>query len=137
MSSTGVSAWLATILGPIFAPIMSSPYIFVPCLCVITFVLRYAIVSQTCMLTMMIAIFGPLMEAHGMSMFILVFVEWLCGTYWNTTYGNPSVVGFVQMTGEHCITDFKCAQKASYAYMVITIIAMTASVPLWHALGMC
>lgn len=23
-----------------------------------------------------------------MSMFILVFVEWLCGTYWNTAYGN-------------------------------------------------
>lgn len=98
MNTTGVSAWLASLLGPIFAPIMSSPYIFVPCLCIITFALRYVIVSQTCMLTMMIAIFGPLMEAHGMSMFILVFVEWLCGTYWNTAYGNPSVVGFIKMT---------------------------------------
>ena len=65
MNTTGVSAWLASLLGPIFAPIMSSPYIFVPCLCIITFALRYVIVSQTCMLTMMIAIFGPLMEAHG------------------------------------------------------------------------
>jgi len=71
MNTTGVSAWLASLLGPIFAPIMSSPYIFVPCLCIITFALRYVIVSQTCMLTMMIAIFGPLMEAHGMSMFIM------------------------------------------------------------------
>lgn len=60
MNTTGVSAWLASLLGPIFAPIMSSPYIFVPCLCIITFALRYVIVSQTCMLTMMIAIFGPL-----------------------------------------------------------------------------
>ena len=137
MQSTGTSAWLASILGPIFAPIMSSPYIFVPCLCIITFALRYLIVSQTCMLTMMIAIFGPLMEQNGMSMFILVFVEWLCGTYWNTTYCNPSVVGFVKMTGENCLTEFGEAQKASYAYMIMTVIAMTASVPLWHALGMC
>lgn len=136
MNTTGVSAWLASLLGPIFAPIMSSPYIFVPCLCIITFALRYVIVSQTCMLTMMIAIFGPLMEAHGMSMFILVFVEWLCGTYWNTAYGNPSVVGFIKMTGDKCV-DYPCAQKASYAYMVITIIAMLASVPLWQAIGLC
>ena len=102
----------------------------------ITFALRYVIVSQTCMLTMMIAIFGPLMEAHGMSMFILVFVEWLCGTYWNTAYGNPSVVGFIKMTGDKCV-DYPCAQKASYAYMVMTIIAMVASVPLWQAVGLC
>ena len=136
MNTTGVSAWLASLLGPIFAPIMSSPYIFVPCLCIITFALRYVIVSQTCMLTMMIAIFGPLMEAHGMSMFILVFVEWLCGTYWNTAYGNPSVVGFIKMTGDKCV-DYPCAQKASYAYMVMTIIAMVASVPLWQAIGLC
>lgn len=136
MQTTGVSTWLATLLGPLFAPIMTSPYIFVPCLCIITFILRYAIVSQTCMLTMMIAIFGPLMEQHGMSMFVLVFVEWLSGAYWNTDYGNPSVVGFVKMTGDKCV-DYPTAQKASYAYMVMTLVAMTASVPLWQAIGMC
>lgn len=117
MNTTGVSAWLASLLGPIFAPIMSSPYIFVPCLCIITFALRYVIVSQTCMLTMMIAIFGPLMEAHGMSMFILVFVEWLCGTYWNTAYGNPSVVGFIKMTGDKCV-DYKC-RDGRYIYVFV------------------
>ena len=84
---------------------------------------------------MMLALFGPLMQEHGMSLFVLVFVEWLCGTYWNTTYGNPAVVGFVKMTGEKSI-DFAGAQKASYAYMVMNLIAMTASVPLWQALGM-
>lgn len=136
MASTGVSAWIASLLGPIFAPIMSSPWIFVPCLCVITFALRYLIVSQTCMLTMMIAIFGPLMETHGMSLFILVFVEWLCGTYWNTTYGNPAVVGFIKMTGDNCI-DYPCAQKASYAYMAMTVVAMMASIPLWQVIGLC
>jgi DASS family divalent anion:Na+ symporter len=136
MGSTGVSAWIASLLGPIFSPIMSSPYIFVPSLCIITFVLRYAIVSQTCMLTMMIAIFGPLAQEHGISMFIIVFVEWLSGTYWNTAYSNPPVAGFVKMTGEKGL-DFPTAQKASYAYMVMTIIAMTASVPLWQAIGLC
>lgn len=71
-----------------------------------------------------------------LDLFKLVFVEWLCGTYWNTAYGNPSVVGFIKMTGDKCV-DYPCAQKASYAYMVITIIAMLASVPLWQAIGLC
>lgn len=136
MSSTGVSAWLTALLGPIFAPIMSSPYIFVPCLCIITFVLRYFIVSQTGMLTMVVAIFGPLAEQAGISMFVVVFVEWLCGSYWNTNYTNPSVLGFIKMTGDKCV-DYPCAQKASYAYMIMSLIAMTASVPLWQAIGYC
>ena len=134
MSTTGVSAWLSAILGPIFAPIMSSPYIFVPALCVITFALRYVIVSQTCGLTIMIAIFGPLMEAHGMSMFILVFVYWMMSSAWNTNYMSPPVLGFVKMAG--CM-DYPCAQKASYAYTVMTLIAMTVSVPLWQVIGLC
>ena len=49
---------------------------------------------------------------------------------------TPSVVGFIKMTGDKCV-DYPCAQKASYAYMVITIIAMLASVPLWQAIGFC
>lgn len=136
MSSTGVSDWLAALLGPLFAPLMSSPYIFVPCLCIITYILRYAVVSQTCSLTIMMAVFGPLMNAHGMSMFILVFVEWMSSSYWNTAYSSPAVVGFIKLTGDKCI-DYPCAQKASYAYMILNLIAMTASVPFWRMLGMC
>lgn len=136
MQTTGVSVWLASLLSGIFAPIMSSPYIFVPCLCIIVYILRYAVVSQTCMLTITVAVFGPLLAEHGISLFVLVFVEWLCGTYWNTSYGNPAVVGFVRLTGENKIS-FKGAREASYAYMVINLIAMTASVPLWHSLALC
>ena len=85
---------------------------------------------------MVVAIFGPLAEQAGISMFVVVFVEWLCGSYWNTNYTNPSVLGFIKMTGDKCV-DYPCAQKASYAYMVMSLIAMTASVPLWQMIGYC
>ena len=136
MTSTGAGDWISSIVGPILSPIMVNPYVFVICLCLITFVGRYFIVNRSGMLAMMIAIFGPLMEAHGMSMFILVFVHYMAGATWNMPYTTPLVMGFLKITGEDCI-DFDCAKKASYAYMVMTLIAMTASVPLWHALGMC
>ncbi len=136
MQSTGVSSWFASILGPVLAPVMVNPYIFVLAICLITYALRYVVVSQTCMLTMMIAIFGPLMEGAGISMFVLVFVEWLCSSYWNTPYQSAPVVGFMKMTGEYGI-DHSCGKRASYAYMIMTLLAMMASVPLWKAIGLC
>lgn len=135
MKSTGASAWIASVLNPVLSPILVSPYVFVPVLCIITFALRYVIASQTCMLTMMYAIFAPLLPDKGFSIFVLIFVEWVCGTNWQTSYGNPAVFGFVKMTGDKCI-DFPTAQKTSYAYMIMTTIAMTASVPLWQAFGL-
>lgn len=135
MKSTGASTWIASVLNPVLSPILVSPYVFVPVLCIIVFALRYVIASQTCMLTMMYAIFAPLLPGYGYSIFVLVFVEWVCGTNWQTSYGNPAVFGFVKMTGEKCI-DFPTAQKTSYAYMIITTVAMTLSVPLWHSFGL-
>lgn len=83
MSSTGASTWIAGLLGPIISPIISSPYIFVPCLCIITFLLRHVIVSQLCCLAIMLAIFGPLLPDAGISMFVLVLVEYMSGMIWN------------------------------------------------------
>lgn len=135
MSSLGINAWVAGILGPIFAPILSSPYIFVPVLCILTYILRYAVVSMSCSMAIMIAIFAPLLPQYGINLFVLVFVSWVSSTEWNAPYLNPVVTAMVKLTGG--AIDDKTAQKGSYAFCIINLIAMTASVPLWQALGMC
>ena len=134
MASLGVSTWLASILGPILAPIMSSPWIFIPCLCIITYLLRFVIVSQSCCMAVMIAIFGSLLEAHGINIFVLVFTSWVSGTCWNVAYQNPASAGLIKMCDPSL--DFATASKGSYAYCIINLIAMTCSVPLWMALGL-
>lgn len=135
MSSLGVSTWMAGILGPVFAPILSSPYIFVPCLCIITYLLRFVIVSQSCCMAVMLAIFAPLLPAYGISVFVLVFVSWVSGTCWNTAYMNPPTTGLIKMADR--ALDYSTAQKGSYAYCIINLIAMLASVPLWQGMGLC
>ena len=134
MASLGVSTWLAGILGPILAPIMSSPWIFIPALCIITYLLRFVIVSQSCCMAVMIAIFGSLLEAHGINIFVLVFTSWVSGTCWNVAYQNPASAGLIKMCDPSL--DFATASKGSYAYCIINLIAMTCSVPLWMALGL-
>ena len=135
MSSLGVSTWIATILGPVLAPIMSSPYIFIPCLVLLTYVLRLVIVSQSCCMAVMVAIFGPLLPEYGISMFVLVFVSWVSGTCWNTSYQNPATTGLISMASG--ALDYSTAQKGSLVYCVINLIAMLASVPLWQMMGLC
>lgn len=135
MQSLGVSTWLAGILGPVFAPILSSPWIFVPALCIITYLLRFVIVSQSCSMAVMLAIFGPLLPTYGISTFVLVFVSWVSGTCWNVAYQNPATTGLIKMCDK--ALDYGTAAKGSYAYCIINLIAMICSVPLWMAMGMC
>lgn len=135
MKSTGTDRWIASLLSPVLSPILVNPYIFVSVLCIIVFAFRYVIASQMCMLTIIYAIFAPLLSSYGYSVFVLIFVTWVCGTNWQTSYGNPAVFGFVKLTGKSCI-DFSDAQKTSYAYMIITTIAMTISVPVWQSLNL-
>ena len=85
-------------------------------------------------MSVMIAIFGSLLEAHGINIFVLVFTSWVSGTCWNVAYQNPASAGLIKMCDPSL--DFATASKGSYAYCIINLIAMTCSVPLWMALGL-
>jgi len=136
MNTTGVATWIASWLAPIAAPFMGSPYIFVAFICILTYALRYVIVSQTCCLTVLVGVFFPLLPGAGISTFVMVFVAYMSTMLWNAEYMNPSVAGFVRMAGGKYVP-FKLAAKASYFYMAFNLIAMLASVPVWQSLGLC
>lgn len=136
MNTTGVGTWIASWLGPIASPFTSSPYVFVAFICVLTYALRYVIVSQTCCLTVMMGIFYPLLPDAGISNFVMIFVCYMSTMLWNMAYMNPSVAGFVRMAGGKYVP-YKLSQQASYFYMISNLVAMVASVPIWQMLGLC
>ena len=57
MSSTGCSDWIAHWLGPICVPMLRTPYLFVAVTVILTFLLRFVIVSQICFLPILMCIF--------------------------------------------------------------------------------
>lgn len=134
MNSNGVGNWIAGILGPIAAPFMSNPYIFVLFLIISTYLLRYIIVSQTCCLTIYVGLFAPLCAAAGINNFVVVFVVYMSSMLWNSAYMNPSVAGFVRMAGEKYVP-YSLAAKGSYFWMIQNLAAMMLSVPVWMHLG--
>jgi divalent anion:Na+ symporter, DASS family len=136
MSSTKAGDWFATLLGPVVSPIISSPWIFVPALCIITFAIRYVIVSQLVTLAVLLAIFTPFLQQSGISIFVVVWVVYMSSLVWNVPYQSPVIMGVIPLAGNKFIT-YNEARKASYLYMIICLVGMTASIPIWKALGLC
>ena len=136
MTKTGLNNVVSAILGPIVSPIISNPYLFIPCICILSILLRYAIVSQLCTMTVLNAIFLPLLPAHGISVFVFVFASFMSGGHWNVPYANALVMGVISFAGEDHIT-YQDARMTSYVYNIICVVGCTLSVPLWRMRGLC
>lgn len=135
MSTVGWSTVLADLLGPMLSGIVGNPWLFVPALCLLTYVARFVIIDHLTCLVVFMAIFTPLMEPAGMSLFVLIFVCFMSGNVWNVPYQNPYPMATLQVAGGKYVT-FTELRRNSYFYMVINLIAMVASIPLWQALGL-
>jgi Di- and tricarboxylate transporters len=134
MQTLGVSNWVSGFLGPYISPIVANAWVFVPALGIITFLLRYIVISQWAALAIILAIFSPLLPAAGINLFVLVFVEVMCGQVWNVTYQNPIFLTSISAAGGKYVT-YQDARPISYAYWVMCIIGSTLSIPLWQLMG--
>lgn len=135
MSTTKAGAWIGTLIGPLIAPIASSPWILVPALCIITFIMRFAI-DQLVWVAIVMAIFTPFMAQYHISAFVIVFVSFISGMVWNVVWQNPAVVGIEKVAGDKYVT-YEDSRLVSVLFMVICLIGMTVSIPVWQALGLC
>ena len=103
-------------------------------LCIFTYLLRFVIIEQNTALVVVMAIFGGLMAAAGINLYVLIFVEFMSSMCWTTTYMNPFSMATLGVAGGKYVT-FKEMQKSSLFYMVINLAGCLASLPLWYALG--
>lgn len=128
----GWSDLLVTIMEPFLRPIMSSPWIFVPFLCIFVYLIRFVLVSQTTLMFLMSTIFGPFMEQAGMSLYVLMFVQYMSAYVWNTNYQNPTILGVIRMSNK---VVYKDAQKISFLYLLLNLLGFVLSIPVWKMLG--
>ena len=134
MSSLGWSEVIAGVLGPVLEPVVASPWIFVPFICIFTYLLRFLIIEQNTALVVVMAIFGGLMNAAGINLYVIIFVEFMSSMCWTVPYMNPFAMATLGVAGEKYVT-FPEMRKASFLYMIVNLIGCTASIPLWYMLG--
>ena len=134
MSTLGWSDAIAGLLGPILAPVVASPWIFVPFICIFTYLLRFLIIEQNTALVVVMAIFGGLMGAAGIDLYVIIFVEFMSSMCWTVPYMNPFAMATLGVAGGKYVT-FPEMRKASILYMIINLAGCTLSIPLWYAFG--
>lgn len=131
----GVNQWLASVAAPIIIRFIPNVYVFIIVLCICTYLLRYLECTGLASLAIIAAIFLPIGAPLGIHPFITLFADYLGILVWNLSFHNPY---YLQA---EAVVDGLIAHKdvvsMSYAYMVIHILGLLASVPLWRFLGMC
>ena len=73
LSVTGVDEWLRTLLTPLLSSVVHNVFMLVLIITVVTYVIRYFVVSMIATVTLMFAIFAPVCTALGVSPFIVVW----------------------------------------------------------------
>lgn len=136
MSTTGVGSAIASLLGGVIAPIAQNPYIFVPCLVLLTYALRFACPDPFTAMAIFIGIFAPVIPQFGINLAVVVFVCGISGQIFWLPYQNGLLYGLAGMAGGEYVT-FADVPKANWVFMIFNLIGMTASVPLWQMLGFC
>lgn len=136
MSTTGVGDAVASILGGVIAPIAQNPYIFVPCLVLLTYALRFVCPDPFTAMAIFIGIFAPIIPQFGINLAVVVFVCGISGQIFAMPYQNGLLYGLAGMAGGEYVT-FKDVPKANWVFMIFNLVGMTASVPLWQLLGFC
>ncbi|MDR0434404.1 MAG: anion permease [Gracilibacteraceae bacterium] len=135
LSPLNVSTWLSTTLKPILAPMLSSAWVFIPSLIIFIYVVRAVIISNNALLAITVAIFGPLVESAGISMYVLLFTMLMSGVIWYVEYQNPLIPAFLVAGGNKYVT-YKEFRVVSFLNMALCLIAFTASIPMWQAMGL-
>lgn len=130
----GIDQWLATILSPILAPVVGNVYILIPMICITTYLLRCVIISQTAVTAIFFATLGGISRAAGINPWVILFVCYTSTLVWHFSFTNTTYVAAFGATGGDMV-EHNDNQPMNIAYMVINLIACTASIPLWHLMG--
>ncbi len=136
MSTTGLGNVIGGMLSGVVAPIAQNPYIFVPCLVLLTYALRFIVPDPFTLLAIFIGVFTPILPQYGINMALVVIICGLSGNIWCFGYQQGLFVGLIGMAGGEYVT-FRDSQKANYLYLLFNLIGLTVSVPLWQMLGYC
>ena len=134
MNTLGWSEAIAGVVRPVLEPVVGNQVAFIIVICIFTYLLRFLIIEQNTALIVVLAVFGGMMAAAKIDLYVLIFVEFMSSMTWSTTYMNPFSMATLNVAGNKYVT-YKEFQKVSFFYCLINIVGCLASLPLWNALG--
>lgn len=135
VTTYGINTWLCAVLGPVLSPVINNIFLLIPVICIVVYLMRFVIMSVLVTGAIVFAILSPLTAAAGISNIVILFIVLCAAMSWQLGFNSSCFLA------AHGATDGKIADvghtlKANYAYVVVNIIALMASVPLWKMMDL-
>lgn len=135
LTSLHINDWLTRILAPVMGPLTGNIYIFIAAMCLIIYFLRTFIMSPTSTMTICYFIFASSAAAAGIHPWVLMFVMSCAGSLWTLPFQHNVYVACLGATNGETVEHWD-VYKMSIVYMVICLITMELSIPLWQFMGL-
>ncbi|SDF51139.1 SLC13 family permease [Sporomusa acidovorans] len=127
--------WIGHVLEPSIAALLGNPYLFVICVGLLMFILRFIFVSLTAASALFILILAPLMLNYGMHPWIIVFITYTYSGVFFLPYTNSMFLcSYYAVGGEMCT--HRQVIPISIAYAGLSILACLISIPYWQMVGL-
>lgn len=136
ISKMGWSSYLAKVLAPVLSPIVSNIWILIPVLCIVVYIMRIVVISQTAAITIVYAIFGGICMEYGIHPWPILFTGYVATLVWHYAANNVTYATALAATNDEMVS-FGDTFQMNVVYMVVNLIACTASIPVWMLLGYC
>lgn len=134
-SETGVNTWVASVLSAPLSNITSNIWAFIISIAVVTYIVRFVLVSWTSTVLILGSVLIPVCIGAGIHPFLALITIYVSTNTWNVIYQSTPVVTSMVATDNMMVTHTDIL-PASIAYMVVNIIALMASIPIWKLMGL-
>ncbi len=134
LSTNKVDTWLAAMINAVIGGLAATPVLFVAALTLIAFAISFVLRWQAAAPLLTIAL-TPVAVAAGMDPWIVAFVAVVAANGFFLPYQSTTYLALYHGTGGRLFSHAQ-ARPAALAFGVGTLLALCASVPVWHGMGL-
>lgn len=118
------------------AGLIGNPYLFVPVIAIVALISRFVIVDMTTDYTLFTVILTPFCIAAGMSPWVAAMAAYCVVYPYFTKYQNINFLAAFNSAGGDERLEHKMLVPFCLVFHIVSILALTASVPYWKFLGL-
>lgn len=126
-----IDKWMATMLGPSITPLLSNVYLFVIAGAIMTYLIRFIIVSMTAAVSIFTVLLAPFAINSGINPWVTGFIVFASVQVFNIAYQNSGYLAAFYATGGEMVSHRQMV-KMSIAYMIISCVGLLTCVPVWR-----
>lgn len=136
LAEVGLTDYIVKLTSPMVNFISGNVYLFVAVIAIMIYLVRYVYFGMMSVCATFMPLIVPIAAAAGINPWVVAFAMLTAGGTWNTIYQNSCALqGFAAYGGED-VVDYGKLSNFSYLYMIINLIALMASVPIWRFMGL-